>query len=228
LAAITGAAVLIALAFTTHHQITYWQSSESLWSHTLDVTKNNFIAEDNLGGALIMEGREEDAYPHFVAAARINPRDPMSRSNLGTYLQTHHRTQEAIAQYETAVGLTSDSGLLAQTYANLGAAYRALDDDESAQKNFEQSLHLNPNQFNAWLGLGALAEKQGRIDEAINDFSRSIEAQPTAKGYFELGHAFAQAGRSPQAIAAYQQALKISPTFPDAQHALDTLQREQR
>jgi protein O-mannosyl-transferase len=228
LATIGGTAVLIVLAFTAHHQITYWQSSETLWSHTLDVTRNNFIAEDNLGGALIMEGREEDAYPHFLAAARINPRDPMSRSNLGTYLQSHHRSQEAIAQYKIAVGLTSDSGLLAQTYANLGAAYRALGDDESAQHNFEQSLRLNPDQFNAWLGLGALAEKQGKIDLAISNFSHSIEAQPTAQGYFELGNALAQAGRSPQAVEAYQQALKISPDFADAQHALDTLQRGPR
>lgn len=225
---ITGSVALLALAFMTHHQIAYWESSETLWSHTLDVTRNNFIAEDNLGGALIMEGREEEAYPHFVAAARINPRDPMSRSNLGTYLQTHHRTQEAIAQYETAVSLTSDAGLLAQAYANLGASYRALGNDESARKNFEQSLRLNPNQFNAWLGLGALAEQQGKIDEAIGDFSHSIEARPTAQGYFDLGRAFAQAGRRLQAIEAYQQALKISPTFPDAQQALDALQSEPR
>ena len=223
-----GAALLIVLALATHRQITYWQSSEALWAHTLDVTRNNFIAEDNLGGALITEGREEDAYPHFVMAARINPKDPMSRNNLGAYLQTHHKTQEAIAQYEAAIALTSDPGLLGQTYANLGAAYRALGDDDSAHKDFEQALHFNPNQFNAWLGLGALAEKQGNIEQAISDFSRSIDARPTAQAYFELGRAYAQTGRSPQAIAAYQQALKISPGFVDAQQGLDTLQRQPR
>ena len=53
---VAAAAVLLALAFTTHRQIGYWQSNEDLWSHTLGVTTNNFVAEDNLGGALTLEG----------------------------------------------------------------------------------------------------------------------------------------------------------------------------
>ena len=120
--AVPAALILAALAFTTHRQIDYWQSSVDLWSHTLAVTENNFIAEDNLGGALILEDKEEEAHPHFEAAARINPKDPMSRSNLGIYFQTHNQMREAIAQYEAAVHLTTDPGFLAQTYANLGAA----------------------------------------------------------------------------------------------------------
>jgi tetratricopeptide (TPR) repeat protein len=59
-------------------------------------------------------------------------------------------------------------------------------------------LRFNPNQFNAWLGLGLLAQKQGKLDEAISDLSRSVELQPTAQGYFELGHTLAQTGISPR------------------------------
>ena len=81
--AVPAAAVLIARTVVTHHQIGYWQSNYHLWSPALAVTKNNFVAQDNLGGALILEGKEEEAHPHFEAAARINPRGPLSRSNLG-------------------------------------------------------------------------------------------------------------------------------------------------
>jgi len=226
--AFAAAVVLVALAFVTHRQIGYWQSNYELWSHTLAVTENNFVAENNLGGALILEGREEDAHPHFEAAARINPHDPMSRSNLGIYLQNHHQMREAVAEYEAAVELTSDPGLLAQTYANLGAAHRALGEDEQARLSFEQSLRLNPNQPNAWLGLGLLAQKQGKLDEAISDLSRSVELQPSAREYFELGRTLAQAGHAPEALDAYQQALKISPDFVEAQQAIATLQQQRR
>ncbi|HTW32609.1 MAG TPA: hypothetical protein VMD76_13090, partial [Candidatus Sulfotelmatobacter sp.] len=106
--------VLVALAFATYRQIGYWQSNIELWSHTLAITQNNFVAQDNLGGALILAGREDEAHAHFEAAAAINPRDPMSRSNLGTYFQTHHQLQEAVEQYQAAISLTSDAGLLAQ------------------------------------------------------------------------------------------------------------------
>jgi Tfp pilus assembly protein PilF len=223
--AIPAALVLLALAAATHRQIDYWQSNTDLWSHALAVTQNNFIAEDNLGGALILEGKEEDAHPHFEAAARINPKDPMSRSNLGTYFQTHNQMREAIAQYEAAIELTSDPGLLAQTYANLGAAHRALGEDESAHKSFEQSLRLNPNQFNAWLGMGLLVQNQGKLDEAISDLSRSIEIQPTAEAYLDLGRALQQAGRIPQALDAYQQALKINPDLVEAQQRFEALRQ---
>ncbi len=215
--AVPVVAVLLALAVVTHRQINYWQSSYDLWSHALAVTENNFVAEDNLGGALILEGKEEEAHPHFEAAARINPKDPMSRSNLGTYFQTHHQLRDAITQYEAAVQLTSDPGLLAETYANLGAAHGALDEDEQAHKNFEQSLRLNPNQFNAWLGLGLLALKQTKLAEAISDLSRSVELQPTAQGYFELGRAYEQSGQFQQARQAYRQAQDVSGGLTKAQ-----------
>jgi protein O-mannosyl-transferase len=226
--AVLAAAIFVAFALITHRQIGYWQSNYDLWSHALAVTQSNFVAENNLGGALILEGQEEEAHPHFEAAARINPKDPMSRNNLGIYFQKHNQMREAVAQYEAAVSLTSDSGFLAQAYANLGAAHRALGEDEEAHKSFDQSLRFNPNQSNAWLGLGRLAQKQGKFDEAISDLSRSVELQPTAQGYFELGQTFSQTGHIPEAMDAYQQALKISPDLVEAQQAADALRRQKK
>jgi Flp pilus assembly protein TadD len=224
--AFAAAIALLALGVVTHRQIGYWQTSYDLWSHTLAVTTNNFIAEDNLAGALILQDKVEEAYPHFQAAAHINPKDPMSHSNLGAYYETHNRLSEAITQYEAAVSLTSDPGLLAQTYANLGSTYRALGDDDQAKKNFDESLRLNSNQFNAWLGLGLLAQKQGKLGEAITDLSRSVELQPTAQAYLELGRMLTQTGHIPEAIDAYQQALKISPDLAAAQQAIDALRAQ--
>ena len=224
--AFAAAIALLALGVVTHRQIGYWQTSYDLWSHTLAVTTNNFIAEDNLAGALILQDKVEEAYPHFQAAAHINPKDPMSHSNLGAYYETHNRLSEAITQYEAAVSLTSDPGLLAQTYANLGSTYRALGDDDQAKKNFDESLRLNSNQFNAWLGLGLLAQKQGKLGEAITDLSRSVELQPTAQAYLELGRMLTQTGHIPEAIDAYQQALKISPDLAAAQQAIDALRTQ--
>jgi Tfp pilus assembly protein PilF len=222
-----GAIVLIALSYATHQQIDYWKSNETLWAHALDVTQNNFIAEDNLGGALILEGKEDDAHGHFETAARINARDPMSHSNLGAYNQTHHRLREAVEQYRTVIALTSDSGLLAQSYANLGAAQRALGEDQEAHQSFEQALRLNPGQFNAWLGEGLLARQAGNYSEASSDFLRSIELRPTAEAYLELGRTQLKMGHAAEALDAYQQALKIDPDFTDAQQEIEAL-RQQR
>ena len=121
--------------------------------------------------------------------------------------------------------LTSDPGLLAQTYANLGAAYRALGEDAQAHDSFMHALRLNPNLSNAWLGLGLLARKEGNAAEAVSDLSRSLELQPTAQGYFELGQTLAQSGRIPEALDSYLRALEIAPDFSEAQKAADALRQ---
>jgi len=225
---VPAGAALIALAFATHRQIGFWYTNIDLWTHALAVTHNNFIAEDNLGGALILEGREEEAHTHFESAARINPKDPMSRSNLGTYYGTHNRLSEAVTEYEAAAGMTSDAGLLSQIYANLGAAYRVLGDDDRARASFRQSLRNNTTQFNAWMGLGLLARKQGKLDEAVTDLSRSIELHPAPESYVALGRTLEQQQRTAEALVAYEEALKLAPDMPEAQQAAAALRQQKR
>ena len=220
---IPAACVLLALAFVTHRQLGYWSSNYELWAHALAVTDRNFIAQNNLGGALLLLGRPDEAYVHFQAAAEINPNDPMSRSNLGAYLQEHGRLSEAMAQYDRTISLTSDAGLLAATYANLGTAYRKLGQDEKARDSYDQALRHNPNQSSAYLGLGELLEKQNQLDDAIRNYSRSVELRPTDAGFLLLGHALEHEGHLPEALAAYKSALKLSPELPEAQRAVDAL-----
>ena len=220
---IPAVCVLLALSFATNRQLGYWSSNYDLWTHALAVTGRNFIAQDNLGGALLSLGKTDEAYLHFQAAAEINPLDPMSRSNLGAYLQEHGHMAEAIEKYNRVITLTSDPGLLAATYANLGAAYRKLGEDEKARTSYDQALRLNPNQYNAYLGLGELLEKQSRLDDAISNYSKAVELRPTDTGFLLLGRALERTGRRSEALAAYQTALKLSPEMPEAQHAVDAL-----
>ena len=86
-----------------------------------------------------------------------------------------------------------------------------LGEDEKARDSYDQALRLNPNQSNAYLGLGQLLEKQNQLDDAIHNYSKSVELRPTDTGFMLLGHALESAGRRPEALAAYQAALKLSP-----------------
>ena len=220
---IPAACILLALALATNRQLSYWSSNYDLWTHALAVTDRNFIAQDNLGGALLLLDKPDEAYSHFQAAAQINPSDPMSHSNLGAYLQEHGRLPEAMEQYDRTISLTSDAGLLAATYANLGTAYRKLGEDGKARENYDQALRQNPNQSSAYLGLGQLLEKQNQLDDAIRNYSKAVELNPTDTGFLLLGHALERVGRRAEALAAYQAALKLSPENPEAQHAVDAL-----
>ncbi|HKS77002.1 MAG TPA: tetratricopeptide repeat protein [Terriglobales bacterium] len=217
--------VLLGLSALTYRQLGYWSDNQELWVHTLAVTHNNFIAENNLAGALLLDGKIDEAHAHFAAAAEINPRDPMSRLNLGAYAQEHQQLREAVSQYETAIRLTSDPALLASVYANLGGAYRDLGEDEKAQQSYDEAIKRNPNQFNAYLGLGRLLEKEGKLDAAVANYSRSIEIHPSEQGYLRLGYALERAGRTEEALGAYQEALKIAPDSAEANAGVNRLAR---
>lgn len=227
-AIVAGAAGLIVLALltmATRVQLSYWETNESLWRHTLAVTDRNFIAEDNLGGALLLEGKTEEAFTHFRAASQINSRDPMSRGNIGAHLIELGQFGPAIGELQQVISLTSDRGLQADAYANLGTAYRQLGDRAKARENYEESLRINPNQAKALLGKGILLDQQGDAQQAVLDFARAAEIQPSPQAFFLLGRTLARLGRNAEARAAFENALKLQPDFADAQAALNSLGR---
>lgn len=160
----TAAALVIVLSLSavTFRQIGYWKSSYDLWSHALRVTKGNFLAETSLGAALIDLGRREEALTHFQNAAAINPRDSYSRANIAAMLQSEGRLQEAIEQYEAAIRMSSDPGLLAFIHSGLGTAYRDLGDFAKARDHYEEALRLNPTLTEAQQGLESLGVGKGR------------------------------------------------------------------
>jgi tetratricopeptide (TPR) repeat protein len=213
------------LSIATHRQIGYWKTSTGLWSRTLAVTENNYIAEDNLGGALVLEGKTAEAHPHFVRAAEINPRDPMSQLNLGAWQQETGNNAAAIEYYRRTTELTSDRGLVASAYTNMGAAYRHLGEMQKAREAYMDALRTNPNQATGWVGLAVLDEAEGKLDGAIQDLAQAIGIQPTADAYVRLGHLFERTRHLREARDAYQQALQLDPHAEDAHQALEELQK---
>ena len=221
-----AACSVLALTVVTYIQAGYWRDSLHLWEHALQVTSNNFVAEDEFGGALVDLGRDDEAYPHFVRAASIAPNDPVCHSNIGAYLHRTGHPAEALPQYLLAAKLTTDARVLATTYANIGAAYSDMGDLTKAHAAFDRSIRLKSDRFNTWVGMGLLAEREGKPQEAIRYLVRSIELQPSDQAYLELGRTLAQTGRTTQAMAAYEFALKISPNLTEAQQALDALRQQ--
>ena len=217
---------LVALTLATYAQIGYWRSSVDLWTHTIQVTQHNFVAEDSLGTALVQAGRPDEAYPHFVQSTQEEPAYPAARLNVGAYLYQHGRQAEAIPQYRLAASLATDARLRATAYANLGTAYFDLGDDVKAEASFEQALRSDPNQVNAWLGMALLARRLGKLEEEIYALAHFLALQPSAQGYLQLGRLLAQANHRVQALAAYEQALKIAPDLTEAREAAEEAKRQ--
>ena len=131
------AVVLLCLGAASYRQLGYWQDNVTLWSHAIDVTSNNFLAENNLGKALLTEGKLEDGVAHFYRAATIYPDDPVSNLNIGIYEQKRGNFSVAIERYKKTIAITRDNQLKAAALTNMAACYRSLGDSVDAQQSEE-------------------------------------------------------------------------------------------
>lgn len=225
--AMASGIVLIALASTTVRRVMCWRDSITVWSHTLDVTCDNPVAEDNLGQALNVIGRGDEAYPHFRRAAALNPDDPVSHANIGAYLHAHGDLQGAVHEYEMAISLGGDRRIQGRTHGNLGIAYQQLGETQKARQQFEQALQILPGQFNACLGLGVILQQEGRLEDALALLGCSLQGRPTSDGFVHLGQVLQALGRVDEARIAYSNALQLQPGRTDAEKGLASLTASQ-
>jgi tetratricopeptide (TPR) repeat protein len=208
---------LLALALVAHRQIGYWSDNVTLWTHALQVTNNNFVAEDSLGGALMAEGRLEEAQPHFRSAATIHPSDPLSNLNIAIYEMQHNDLPAATQQFKKTIDLTPDARVKAAAFTSLGSIYRQSEDFPHARESFEAAVALRPRNIRAWTGLGLVAEKSNDFNTAVRAFSQANAIQPSDVGCLLLAHALGQSGRKDEAQAATEEGKRLSQDFDQAQ-----------
>ncbi len=209
-----AAIVLAVFMLFTCDQLRYWRSAVDLWSHTVDVTKDNFFGEENLGAALLATERYQEALPHFQKAIKLKPADPGGYLNLAGDLALSDHPRDAVQEYETALPLVSDPSMRLDTYETLGRLYSELGEYSKARASYQEVLRINPQHANAKDGLAKM-----ELSEAI----RSVAESPSGATYLRLGQILQHEGRAPQAQAAYQQALELNPKLTEAQKALKTL-----
>jgi tetratricopeptide (TPR) repeat protein len=222
-----GAAVvvLVALSLLTWRQIGYWRSSRDLWTHALEVTRDNYMAEDYVGSALLVENYEatgqrhlDEALVHFKNAVRINPNDAISHLNLGADMHEHGQLREAIEQYQTVLSLTQDPHLVAKCFIDLGAAYQQLGDYAASEQYFREAQKTEPENEAIFLDLGKLG-----MAKRARELAAATAAHPSPDAYLHLGQLQQAAGMIPDARQSYETALKLNPKFVEAQKALASI-----
>jgi protein O-mannosyl-transferase len=218
-----GIVLLVVLAAIAHRQIGFWENNVTLWSRTLQVTKDNWVAEDNLGGALMEEGKLDAAISHFRAAAAIYPADPVSHLDIGFYEQEHKNWPHAMEQYQEVLKLTPSPKLRAEAYNNLALVESDLGDYGAARDNFQRAVDASPRYVGAWVGLGLAAQKSGDVGAAIRAYSRAAEIQPSDLSYLLLARALDQAGRKEEAQAAGERARQMSSNFLETKRTAERL-----
>jgi hypothetical protein len=203
--AVTAALILAALGFTTWRQIGYWRSTVDLWTHALQVTTDNTMAENFLANNLFQLGRYEEGMAHLRNYARLEPLDPIAHARVAADFQDHGQLPEAIKEYDAAIraeavldsyglpGMRRDT--LAVTYANLGLVYFLLGNEAQARDNSRKALDID----------------QAAVVQLVNELGQYLNGHPAAQGYLRLGLLLEQIDHRPEAQQAFAQARRLDP-----------------
>jgi tetratricopeptide (TPR) repeat protein len=208
-------AMLLALGIALHRQVSFWGDNVTLWTHTLAITERNYTAEDNLGTALLAEGKIEEAMPHLQRARFLRPDDALATLNIATYDQMRGNYHAAIEGYARVMQFTQDPSFLETARVNSGYAHYSLKEYDNAKRDFEAGVKQQPWNSPAYRGLGLVAQREGDIARAVMNYERSVELQSSPVGYLLLAHALELAGQADAARTAQSQAARMTRDLTD-------------
>jgi tetratricopeptide (TPR) repeat protein len=173
----------------------------------LRLKPDHAAAHYNLGNALVQTGRNREAIEHYRQAVAINPDFTEAYYNLGNIFEAAGQYQQAIDYYRQALRLKPDDFDILN---NLGIALAQKGRSEEAVEHFQRALALKPN-FETHYNLGLTLARLGRRPEAIEHYRQALRIKPDYyAAYLNLMSAYAETGRSAEALATAKKALAIA------------------
>jgi len=201
--------LLASASWRTREQIGFWQNSGTLFTHTLGVTENNYVAENDLGTWLSGNGQVAEAMEHFRLSLHIQPDNPDALFNLGNACAKLGNWDEAVEDYQGALKIAPAQ---ADILDNLGFALVMNKQYTDAITNFEESLKLDPDSADAHNNLATVLFIEQRFDEAAQQYREALRLNPdNPQIYANLGDALVRLGQIPDAVNCYQEALRLNP-----------------
>jgi tetratricopeptide (TPR) repeat protein len=118
-----------------------------------------------------------------------------------------------VDQARAAVGAAPGD---ARLWTELGMTYEGNDLHAQARECYRQALRLEES-ARRWARLGTVSSRLGAVEEGLGALRRAIELEPSyAPSHWRLGNQLFDAGEFDQALASYQEAARLDPSFTGA------------
>ncbi len=217
---------LVTLAWNAQGQVHRWRSSESIFLHTLSVTRDNHVIHNNLAMVYLDQKRFDEALTHLTQALRIEPRADMYWHNLTTTLTRAGREAQAAdllrlrarddpAQANRAaahafVNARQRGELHPELTRLLGELMLSRGQPSASAAAYRALLQARPRDADALRGLGEASLAQGRLADAVGALRASVELDPTRPQAWEaLSLALSRAGDPDAAKTAQRRAAEL-------------------
>ena len=217
--ATVGVAILALCIWRTRVQLGYWQDAETLFTHTIAVTKDNCVAHDILAHALLKKGKLDDAKRNFLEAIRIR----LKYGNMYNAELLHNAAVVALQQGNpTEAKQYLQQAMLTRSYpagvpAKLAAILTAEGNLADAISLYREALAIMPNSPDvlnnlAWLLATAPEDVFRNGAEAVQLAQKACELTAYKEALFigTLAAAYAEAGRFDDAIRTAEKARALA------------------
>ena len=204
-------AMIVVLTALSWVQVGCWHDSITLYKHACDVTKNNWLALNNLGDAQIQAAQFEEAEKNFRKLIRMRPKLAEAHLGLAASLLNQGRWKESIAECNVAMELDPN---LKQTQAILDSALECSNPSHPPTK-------LETRLFKAYMARAVMSYNEGKLDDAVYEYGKAISFNPhPEEAHFSLAVALKDKGDLDGAIREYKEVIRIKPDMEKAHNNL--------
>ena len=210
-----AAIAIVALSAVAYTQTTYWRNSETLYTHTLNVTGDNYLISHNLCYDYVFSDRLAEARPLCERAIQINPNFVDGYNTLGILELKENRMAESEQMFRDTIRRWPR---YAPAYGNLATVLIIEQKSEDAEKVLEAGTRVGEGvmERTQWVGhardLAALYFAQNNYDKAVENYSRAIFLAPNrADLRYGVALALYRSGKFDPALQQLEAAISLDP-----------------
>lgn len=169
------------------------------------------------GSALRGLGRYKESLASYDQALQITPKHEEAMVAQGSLLALLGRRREALQMCDRVLEHYPNS---AQAWNSKGVALLTGGRLQPALGCFDQAIALDGNLDRAWCNRGSTLMRLGRTQEGINSLDTALSIHPESREYWKAmgltyrGYGRMRLGLHEEAIADFDQALDIKPSYP--------------
>jgi tetratricopeptide (TPR) repeat protein len=189
---------------------------------------NNSAAVNNLMGvASYRQGKFDDAFKYYSAAAAMEPENADVQGNLGVY---YYEVKRDVAQAKTCIEKSLKiNPSSSELNRRLGNIHQLSGDYDKSIKSYESAITLDPSNGDAVQDLAFAFYQMGDYEQSL----KNLEKLPKSKADAPLAHVLRgmlylqEKDGKDKAKAEYEKAAGMKPELPDARIRLGLFYMEQ-
>ena len=187
----------------------------------LDVAPGNVELLNALGFALFQQGKSKEAVVALEKAIAVDPKHWKAHNNLALAAIDSGELEVAEAHYRESLAIKPQPAI----YNDLGFVLEREGLADEAAEMYRKAIKLDPGSASAQYNLGSSLARSGQYAEAESHLRKALKISPNTQTYTGLGIVLSQLGRTDEAVASLQAAIKADPKNATAQQKLAEIQQ---